>query len=267
MNSMMILARRLGYYLRSIPRLLTGIRNWPLVVAAFLGLPMSKPFTIQLRQSGLQFRVRNAMDVWIVKEICLDREYERIGTPLQPDWKILDIGAGLGDFSLDVARNCPACVVHAYEPSPESFELLQQNLRLNAITNVTAIPEALNSTGEAVALDVSRAAAVQHSIVGVNKNGAMLVPATTLDTVLDRLGEPCDLLKMDCEGAEYEILLTASDNVIGRIRRIVMEYHDNCTDHAHHELVDHLQAKGFRVACYPSPVQHDLGLLYATAVD
>jgi FkbM family methyltransferase len=264
---MMFLARRLAYYLRSIPRLLTGIRNWPLVVVVFLGMPIAKPFMIQLRQSGLRFKVRNAMDVWIVKETCLDREYERISTPAQADWKIVDIGAGLGDFSLDVARECPTCVIHAYEPSPESFGLLEENLHLNSITNVTTFAEAINSTGRAVALDISRAAAVQHSIVAVSQDGTVLVPATTLEAVLDRLAGPCDLLKMDCEGAEYEILLTATDSALRRIRRIVMEYHNNCAGHDHQELIDYLQEKGFRVACYPSPVQRDLGLLYATAVD
>jgi FkbM family methyltransferase len=264
---MMFLARRLVYYLRSIPRLLTGIHNWPLVVAAFLGAPIDRPFTIRLRQSGLRFRVRNAMDVWIVKETCLDREYERISMPVQAGWRILDIGAGLGDFSLDVANGCPASVVHAYEPSPESFGLLEDNLRMNSIANVRTFPEAINSTGETVALDISRAAAVQHSIVAASREGTVLVPAITLDAVLDRLEGPCDLLKMDCEGAEYEILLTATDSALSRIHRIVMEYHNDSTGHDHRELVDHLQANGFRVTCYPSPVQRDLGLLYATAVD
>ena len=52
---------------------------------------------IRLRGSGLQFRVRTAMDVWVIKETCLDRDYE-YGMVLQDNWTIIDIGAGLGDF-------------------------------------------------------------------------------------------------------------------------------------------------------------------------
>ena len=43
--------------------------------------------------------------------------------------------------------------------------------------------------------------------------------------------ERCDFLKLDCEGAEYEILLRAPSDVYARIHRVALEYHDWITDH------------------------------------
>ncbi len=46
------------------------------MVAVAFGFPVHKPFTIELR-SGCRFRVRTLLDVWILKETCLDHQYER----------------------------------------------------------------------------------------------------------------------------------------------------------------------------------------------
>ena len=259
-----MLIRRLSYYLRSIFTLLFGIRNWPTVIAAFIGLPLPKPFRIRLRKTGLIFPVRNPMDVWIVKETCLDRDYERGSVPVQDGWKVIDIGAGLGDFAIDVARRHPSSTVHAYEPFPESLALLQANLALNKTGNVTAFQEAVGAHGSVATLDISQVESVRHSTM---KHSAQTieVPSVTLQEVLHRLPDAaCDLLKLDCEGAEYSILCEADSPTLRRIQRIVMEYHDNVTELSHHDLIAFLERQEFKVKCYPSRVRKDIGLLYAT---
>jgi hypothetical protein len=112
------------YYLVSMLTLLRGLKNWPLAGALLARWPVRQP-VVELRPSGLRFRVRTFMDVWIIKETCLDRDYERVGTDLQDGWNVVDIGAGLGDFTVYAARRCPHGTVYAYEPFPESFALLQ----------------------------------------------------------------------------------------------------------------------------------------------
>lgn len=259
-----MLIRRWAYYLRSIPTLLTGIVNWPTVIAVFLGLPAKRPFTVRLRRTNLCFSARSAMDVWIIKETCLDRDYERVSVPVQDGWKIVDIGAGLGDFTIDAARRNPHGLVHAYEPFPDSFELLQQNLRLNRIDNAQAFSEAVSDHAGTLQLEMS-GAAVQHSTARTGQAQACIsVPAITLSQALARLnGAPCDLLKMDCEGAEYEILMNAA-SCWPRVKRIVMEYHDGMTSFSHPDLVTFFEKRGFRVRCFPSRVHKNLGLMDIT---
>jgi uncharacterized protein (UPF0335 family) len=53
------------------------------------------------------------------------------------------------------------------------------------------------------------------------------IKCTTLGKIIEknRIGR-VDLLKLDCEGAEYEILFGMRKNMLSRIERIVMEHHD-----------------------------------------
>ncbi len=257
--------KKYAYYLTSIVELFGGIRNWPVVLQAFLrrGAPGIK--VIQLRKSGVRLGVRGPMDIWIAKETYLDRFYERYGTPIGDGWAIVDVGAGIGDWSIYAAWNHPTNQVFAFEPFPESIELLRDNLRLNGIANVQAFPEAISGHSGSLALDLSSGEPLQFSTEAMAASGETLsVPSLSLADALKRLGiDRCDLLKLDCEGAEYDILFEAPDQVFGRIERLVMEYHDGVTRYTHHHLVEFLTGKGFRVQTHSNPVHDHLGFLYA----
>ncbi len=255
------------YYLFSIFRLFTGIRDWTLVLRVFLNITPHDTKVIRLRESGAKFRIRGSMDIWSVKETFLDRFYEKHGTAVGEGWTIIDIGAGIGEFSLYAALDHPKNVIYAYEPYAESFALLLENLRLNETNNVKAFPEAIGAHTGRLAL-VSEGEPLQlqsHDVGTVPPLGkAQVVPSLSLGDAFARLGlERCDLLKLDCEGAEYSILFNASEAVLQRIERIVMEYHDDVTSYTHQDLVDFLTGKGFTVRIHPNFVHAYLGYLYA----
>jgi FkbM family methyltransferase len=251
------------YYARSIPKLLWHVAPRSKVVALFVGQKLRAPLIIRLRGSGLQFRVRTAMDVWVIKETCLDRDYEN-GASLQDNWTIIDIGAGLGDFTAYAAQRSPHGRVLAYEPFPESFALLQQNVALNNLRNVAAEPCAIAEKPGTLALNIGIGEAVQHSTTQAGAN-TIEVQAITLQQVFDEQGLACcDFLKMDIEGGEYAILRGASADLLKRVQRIALEYHDNTPAGKHNELVQLLQSSGFHVQVRPNPVHDYLGYLYAT---
>lgn len=256
----------LVYYARSIPKLLFGFQPLPQVIGLFLGKSFGQPLTITLRASGLKYRVRTAMDVWVIKETCLDRDYER-GAALQDGWTIIDIGAGLGDFTAYAARHSPHGKVLAFEPFPESFALLEQNLQLNDARNVEARPYAVAGAPGKLRLDIGSEHAVQHTTTAQGAH-AIEVQAITLDSILaDQAVTHCDLLKMDVEGAEYGILLNTSADTLRRIRRIALEYHDHTPAGTHDRLRDFLRAQGFQVTIQSNPVHNRLGYLYAARRD
>jgi FkbM family methyltransferase len=218
---------------------------------------------IRLRGSGLQFRVRTAMDVWVIKETCLDRDYEN-SVVLQDNWTIIDIGAGLGDFTAYAAQRSPNGRVLAYEPFPESFALLQQNVALNKLRNVEAQPCAIAEKPGSLALNIGIGEAVQHSTTQTGAN-TIEVQAITLQQVFDEHElDRCDFLKMDIEGGEYAILRSVDTDLLKRVKRIALEYHDNTPAGKHDELVRLLQDSGFKVQVHPNPVHDYLGYLYAT---
>jgi FkbM family methyltransferase len=255
----------ISYYLGSIPTLLAGIRNWG-TAARLLAGNSGRPLEVHLRD-GCRFRVRSLMDLWIIKETCLDRDYERALSRLGEDWKIMDIGAGLGDFSIHAACGHPQRAVAAFEPFAESHRLLQENLVLNGIRNVQAFPLAVGARSGPMLLETATGIAVQHSTAQAGDTGpaeALRVEGITLAEALRVAGfDRCDLLKVDCEGGEYDIFQTATADVFDRIDRIVMEYHDDCTPHTHTELVDVLGKHGFAIHLRENPVHRRLGFLTA----
>lgn len=253
------------YYITSAWTLLAGLRLRSLPAVVALALGRTTPRLLRLRRSALAFRVRDLMDVWMVKEVCLDRDYERASVPLQPGWVVLDIGAGIGEFAIDAARRHPGVTVHACEPAPESFALLCSNARLNDARNVHLHDVAVTGRTGKARLDVSSAHAVRHHVVAESSRQATSteVRSVTLADALDEFGiAACDFLKMDCEGAEYAVLLGANRPTLDRIARICLEYHDGPWG-THRQLVDHLTAAGFRVSLTANRAYRELGFLYA----
>ncbi|WP_322813955.1 FkbM family methyltransferase [Chloroflexus sp.] len=253
--------RRLWYYLRSTFTILQKIVNWYVC----FGLLFRQGETVIKLKNGCQFRVRSLMDVWIIKETCLDRDYETYGTPIQDGWTVVDIGAGLGDFAVSVAYDHPTYRVFAYEPFPDSFRLLKENLALNAIQNVQVFPFAVGASSEEMVL-FATGAAVQYSTTSATQAvDSIVVPGRSLDDILNEhpIGV-CDFLKIDCEGAEFDILFNASAQALQRIKRICLEYHDGVTQFSHEHLVEYLQQRGFHVQTARNPVHAHLGFLYAS---
>jgi len=284
--------RKYTYYLRSIFTLLFGVMQPLKLIAIFLRKDTPTLKIITLRTSGLTFTVRGKMDIWSLKETLLDHFYEKYGTPIQPDWTIMDIGAAIGEFTILAARSAPQGKVISYEPYLGSFELLQTNLKINRINNVTPYNQAIWSTTGTLALDTAAGEPLQiisteHPVTP----SPSLSPTPALDTAA---GEPpliipiepsatpsrtsalsladalsanhiahLDLLKLDCEGAEYPILLHSAPALFARIARIVMEVHDNAHSHNHIELTEFLNSQNYRTRLTPNPVHPHLGYLYA----
>ncbi len=258
---------RLWYYARSFLVLLAGIRLSPGLLVWIVRDRLTDPILVRLARSRCRFFVRNRLDVWILKEVCLDRDYERVGEPLADGWTIIDIGAGIGEFAIDAAMRCPRSVVHAFEPSPAAFALLCRNIELNQAGNVRPGQLAVWSRDGVAGLDVSAAStarlrrALEAEAAG---DETVSVSCRTLEQVFqDRNITRCDFLKMDCEGAEYDVLLTAPAGVLDRVQRISLEYHDGPM-HRHQELVDALRAARFSVTVTPSRAYREIGFLYAS---
>lgn len=253
------------YYLSSIPLLLRGVRNPVRSIAVLAGSP-AQPKEIQLKD-GTRYFVRSLMDLWIIKETCLDRGYERIGVDLEDGWTIVDVGAGLGDFTISVARRFPRARIFAFEPFAESFELMQRNLALNGLgtqDRIHVFKEAVNSSGEPMVLSML-GESVQHSTSNTaDGSRTVSVTARTLEALMEAHSiAVIDLLKVDCEGGEFDIFLNARPQLFESIRHVCMEYHDAHTRHTHAALIEAFHVHDFAVCKFPSPVHGEIGLLYA----
>lgn len=254
---------RIKYYLSSVPTILGQVENWYVLLSLLL---RKQPVVIRLR-NGCKFKVRSPMDVWIVKEICLDRDYESNSVQIKDGWTVIDIGAGIGEFAVLVAKEHPNSQVYAYEPFPESFVLLQENLKLNVTRNVRAFQMAIGSksgqmllatTGEAVQHTITHNSSVSSSATSIKVQGLSLDDLFQANDLAH-----CDFLKIDCEGCEFQVLFNASPVTLKNIDHICLEYHDGFTEFSHVDLVSYLQQNEFQVKVIPNPVHSYLGFLYA----
>jgi FkbM family methyltransferase len=254
---------RLRYYLSSIPTIFGQVENWP----ALALLIFRKRIIIRLR-NGCRFRVRSLMDVWIIKETCLDRQYEQNGARIEDGWIVIDIGAGLGDFAILVAWENPQSRVYAYEPTPDSYNLLQENISINNVSNISIFMMAVGSKRGETKLfikgDPVQYTTTQDFRANDLKCFSIEVQMITLNDIFEMNGiERCDFLKIDCEGCEFDILFGASHAILEKISRICLEYHDGFTSYNHEDLARYLRNNGFQVKLTQNPAHSHLGFLYA----
>ena len=259
------------YYAGSIFKIIGGFRNWPQTIPLFLRPKASGEYLIKLRRTPVELTVRGAMDVWAVKETFLDEFYTRYGVPVKDGWTVVDIGAGIGDFSIYAAFGRPETKVYAFEPYPGSFLLLNENLEQNAIENVFPFQQAVWGNAGELTLDLSVGEPLQFSsqevVVESAKAGQIKVHAVTLaDVLVQQKLDRVDLLKLDCEGAEYEILMKAPVETLMQIQRIVMEYHNVDVKHTHVQLIRFLETAGYTVSWEQNIVHEDIGYLFAARV-
>jgi FkbM family methyltransferase len=151
---------------------------------------------------------------------------ETIG--FQPGDVAIDIGAHVGLVSIYLAKRWPLLKIYAYEPHPDNHSNCADNLRLNRVTNVCLYRRAVTSDRRQLMLQMMHsntggASAVFH-LPGAGSVGPL--EAVTLDDIFESAVEPdgrCRLLKVDCEGLEYEILPSA---VSKRVDFFAAEFHE-----------------------------------------
>lgn len=158
-------------------------------------------------------------------EIFANGCYRR-GLPDTLDGDVVDIGANIGAFTLDAARHFRSATVHAYEPDAQTCEVLQRNVEENGLSSRVRIwNEAVSGAPGTLRLwrgDGSITASA-YPPAPASGTGSDVI-AVTLQTVVARTSGRVGLLKMDCEGAEAEILETAG-TALDAIEYLVAEYH------------------------------------------
>jgi len=225
------------------------VRNWPEHYAATHGRTRPARLVYHLR-NGLALEARpRTLDVAVIKDVFWHRVYSPPGFAVEDGAVVVDVGAHIGAFAAFAARAAKDVAVLAFEPHPENFELLTSNLARNGLTQVRAQNCGVAGSKGSRDLHVSTNPA-GHSlhIAEPGRNDAMPVPTVTLADVLAMHALPAiDLLKMDCEGAEYEILEAAVPDALRRVRRIAMEAHRLDGSRTPERLASLLESQGFRV--------------------
>lgn len=205
--------------------------------------------TYRLR-NGLDMTVRSASgDVSILYETWVLDSYSPPEFHLPPDAIVLDVGAHVGTFAVRAAHESPRGHVYAFEPTSENSALLRENIARNRLTNLTVVQAAVGAKPGRATIALDDANTGMHSLyASTSGKRAEEVEVVTLDDVIDeRKLHRVDLLKLDCEGAEYDIILGASRTTLALIQRLAVEYHAFEGAPGPEAIESRLKAEGFRV--------------------
>jgi FkbM family methyltransferase len=181
------------------------------------------PLQITL-SDGLKFFVRKFMTLYIFEEIfihrCYDVELSGISNPI-----ILDIGANTGLFLLRAKQRWPQSTIVCYEPFKPNFEELQKIVSENKFTKVKINLKGVGGEKRHAKLNIHKSNVGGHSILDLKQSVESV--DIELDDLISALNQTpsgrCDLLKLDCEGAEYEIFYSMDDKIAELVPKIIFE--------------------------------------------
>lgn len=204
---------------------------------------------------GLELRVRrDTADTLLAHNVILDGDYNPPGYEIHDTDTVIDIGANLGCFTVLAASKARKGRVFSFEPVTENVQLLRENIALNRFDNVVVEQCAVVDTPQKVRIYLDDAQAGCHSVLEAYAPDTAhyeTAPGITLGDIFERHQiERCDFLKLDCEGAEYQILYTLDEKYFERITRIALEYHSDVPETKLEQadgLITLLEKMGFQI--------------------
>ncbi len=201
----------------------------------------------------------------IVNEIFCEEVYNKY-RKIKNTGKVIDIGANIGVFSLFAASSGKDVKVYAFEALPANIAILEKNIKQNNLEKrILATNVAVASDDRGRVLHLGEAGGhhttlPEQSPAFIPAQKVVNVPSLTLGQIFEKnMIDKCDFLKVDCEGAEYEILLSTENTLLQKIEYIAMEYHNGFK-----ELMLKLEGAGFSVINEPQTER--AGMLYAEKI-
>ena len=153
---------------------------------------------------------------------------------------VVDIGMSIGDTPIYFAVKGASRVI-GLEPFPKNYELAQQNVKINNLEDKITLLLAGCSGKEGFTHIDPLYESDMRSRVNDTDTG-MKVPLLTLEQILKQYDVSEAILKMDCEGCEYETILSSPSDVLRKFKYMQIEYH-----FGYKNLKEKLEKTGFNV--------------------
>lgn len=206
-------------------------------------------------RSGISINVPHRL-LHTYKECFFDETYLK-GLPKElsksPIKTIIDIGANVGYFSLFMFSLNVKAKVFAYEPIPKNFDLLNQYKSENPDLNFQIFNMAVtkpNQKSITLHYDESDAFTTSASIFNDQKQkNKLVVGSTSLERIIqDHQLSKVDLVKLDCEGSEYEILYNTPGTIFDKISILAIETHQGNNENENtYALSKYIKEHNFKI--------------------
>jgi FkbM family methyltransferase len=137
-------------------------------------------------------------------------DYETIDSAMimrlvSPEDCVVDIGANMGWYSINIAKTFPKCKVYAFEPIPKTFSYLSENIKLNNVNNIQAFQFGLSNEKQDLTFYFYPEGGVNASLANVSgREDVELINCHVekLDDFVVQNELKVDFIKCDVEGAE-----------------------------------------------------------------
>lgn len=201
----------------------------------FSGVVRSKKF-------NCSWSVRKGTDD--IYNIMPEREgdvHELICSSLERGDIFVDVGANIGYYTVLGSKLVGSTgVVVAFEPMPDTLEILKLNCKLNYLRNVTIIPKAAWGDECTMPLHFSGGYYGMASMTDTSGGDSISIKTIPLDSICKPY-RTIKMLKIDAEGAEYQVLSGAS-GTLNKTKYVVLECSKDCD-----KIMNLLQRSGFNI--------------------
>jgi FkbM family methyltransferase len=200
----------------------------------------------QIKKSTLFGRkIKISDNFWYLfglREIFIDHTYKFNSSNESP--LIIDCGSNIGLSVIYFKQMYPKSKVICFEPDNEIFEMLKYNVELFNFKNIEFHKAAVWTTDGEISFASDGKVGGHISSIESEESNINKIKSFRLNNILN---QKVDFLKIDIEGAEYELLKDCKDN-LNLVENIFIEYHSfHETEQMLPELLQILKQAGFRV--------------------
>jgi len=161
---------------------------------------------------------------YIYNEVIISNVYDLDFDEIKK-YEFIDVGANIGSFSLLVGY-FGAKQILSVEPIADTYKNLCNNLNKIGLKNVKTFKNAVGDIDGVKINLYSNSDSGLSSVYSASENYEV-VETISLQTLMSYLKTDEVYLKCDCEGAEYDLLLNATEQDLARIKYIAIEIHED----------------------------------------
>ena len=237
------------------------IKNWYEIPNIYLGFTKKEEIILEMKNK-LNITIRNTLsDIMQFTTVWLFKDYEHKDFEIKNGDIIIDIGSHIGLFSLYASQKCKEGKIFSFEPVKSNYNIFLKNIEKNNLKNIFSFNTAVAKETGLVKINLHEDES-GHSLFKTGGE-SITVESISLKEIIEKNSiEKCDLIKMDCEGGEYEIIDSIPDKYIKKINKFIIEYHfEDKKPQLVIDLIKKLKSNSFEIEKHEW--KNGMGLIYA----
>lgn len=220
-------------------------------------------YSFAIREHEEDPSYQHDLDFKVISETWVENVYRITDDQFNGDRVFVDIGANIGAVTLFVdsfnKTRYPDYKIKiiAVEPEPNNLVLLKNNIELNGSENITIVENAI--WYEEKEMSISNRGG-NSSLINLDDEIQSKISTITMENLFSLYDiKEVDLMKIDIEGAEFDLIINTPPETLSKIKHLVLEF-DKSFDGSFGKMVEKL-AKQFGLDILGSPERG--GYIYA----